>query len=136
VVLQTPLHKASFEGHEAVVNLLLDRGSSAAVLDHEGLTPLHHAAAGGRHAVVDRLCQDPLLDVTQESKDGEDAAILASKNGFKELASKLTRHGYIKMCRDNLRGQMLKRCVIREAFDAPVATSRLDGAGSPSSAPL
>ena len=51
---------------------------------------LHCAAAGGRHRIVDRLLDRALgVDVAAALPNGEDAAIMAGANGFKDLASKI-----------------------------------------------
>ena len=39
-------------GHEAVVNLLLEKGAELDSKDNHGLTPLFYAALWGREAVV------------------------------------------------------------------------------------
>jgi len=50
---QTPLSRASFGGHEAVVRLLLARGDVNPVgPDNEGRTPLHVASMHGHKEIV------------------------------------------------------------------------------------
>lgn len=100
--MQTPLHKAAYEGHGPCVRLLLGGGADINAQDKEGHGVLHHAAAGGRHAIVDLLCANPELDVFQEDGKGEDAAIMAAKNGFKDLASRISRTMYVQMRRQRI----------------------------------
>jgi ankyrin repeat protein len=105
---QSGLHKACFEGHVSAVEVLLELGVCAARVDAKGYTPLHCAASGGRHRIVDRLCRDASLhvDVRARLPSGEDAAILAANNGFQDLASKLTRLTYIALRAENLRARL------------------------------
>ncbi len=51
----TPLMIACQVGHPSVTALLLDRGAATDELDHQGLGPLHHAAAAGHVELVDML---------------------------------------------------------------------------------
>jgi hypothetical protein len=84
-----------------VFEYLLDLGVSANVVDHKGYSVLHCAAAGGRHRLVERLCSDKSLrvDIYLTISSGEDAAIMAANNGFKELSSRITRKMYIGLRR-------------------------------------
>ena len=43
----TPLHHASYNGHESVVKMLLAANADVAMVDSEGSTPLHFAAFNG-----------------------------------------------------------------------------------------
>ncbi len=112
----------------------LGRWGVAAALrckDREGHTVLHCAAAGGRHRVVEllfaameaveRVTDAPPTTATTTSdwpderewlyatlSNGEDAAILAAKNGFKDLASKITRRMYL---------DTRKRTLMRDFFE-------------------
>lgn len=53
----TPLHEAVQGGHEAVVQLVLERGVDPTSVDENGRTALHVAAAEGYLAIVVRLLQ-------------------------------------------------------------------------------
>jgi len=126
---QTSLHKAAFEGHYDVVELLLSEGNAdARLLDQKGYTVLMCAAAGGRHRIVDRvlswkpsttghsdgvnksetksLSQD-MTYVGATLQSGQNAAVIAAENGFTDLASKLTRYHYLGMRRNTLLGALV-----------------------------
>ena len=62
---QTPLSRATENGHEAVVKLLLDKNADVETKDKYGQTPLSRATKNGHEAVVKLL--DKNADV--ESKD-------------------------------------------------------------------
>jgi ankyrin repeat protein len=52
---QTPLHLASFEGFQDVVELLVTSGSSLSIQDKNGWTPLHCASSNRHLHIVERL---------------------------------------------------------------------------------
>lgn len=54
---QTPLHIASAEGDEKIVNYLHGFGANANILDNEERTALHLAAENGHTRVVDILTE-------------------------------------------------------------------------------
>jgi ankyrin repeat protein len=54
---QTALSRAAIKGHEAVVELLLEKGADVESKDSDGLTPLSWAARGGHEAVVKLLLE-------------------------------------------------------------------------------
>jgi hypothetical protein len=59
----TPLMAAAAAGHEAVVELLLERGADAAKRDAEGRSAAHHARAAGHAHLAERL--DTIVDKDQ-----------------------------------------------------------------------
>ena len=103
---QSCLHKACFEGNIETVDVLISMGLDVDKADTNGYTPLICAASGGRSRIVERLCSSSLsVGVFAKLPSGEDAAILATSNGFKDLASKITRHQYLQMRQAALRGE-------------------------------
>ncbi|KAJ1484425.1 ankyrin repeat-containing domain protein, partial [Baffinella frigidus] len=52
---ETPLHAAAFNGHEALVRLLLEHEASPLARDDFGMTPLHLAVDEGHESVVPLL---------------------------------------------------------------------------------
>jgi ankyrin repeat protein len=48
----TPLHKAAWRGHEAIVRLLLDGKANPSLKESTGLTPLDMARSAKKEAVV------------------------------------------------------------------------------------
>src|SRR5205814_1539407 len=54
---QTALHWAAWNGHEAVVKLLLEKGAEPESKDQDGQTALHRAAENGHKAVVKLLLE-------------------------------------------------------------------------------
>ena len=54
---RTPIHKASYFGHDHVVSYLLECGADVNVVDVEGDTPLHDAAKLGHSACVKLLLE-------------------------------------------------------------------------------
>lgn len=52
---QTALHLAAFEGHLAVVDILIKKGIAISSLDKNRWSPLHAAAKEGHMAICERL---------------------------------------------------------------------------------
>ena len=55
----TPLTRASFCGHEAIVRLLLSRGAKQELQSFNGGTALHYAVDGDQPGVITLLCAAP-----------------------------------------------------------------------------
>lgn len=80
---RTALHLAAFEGHSAVVSLLLRAGASVTTRDADGESPLM-SAVKGNHARVVRLLllgrsQAPASEVVVRSASGETPLSLAER---------------------------------------------------------
>ncbi|KAF1957092.1 ankyrin, partial [Byssothecium circinans] len=74
------LCQAAANGHEAVVRLLVDKGTNINAKDPYGLTALHQAAANGHEAVV-QLLMNKGADVNAKSSSRLTALHQASANG-------------------------------------------------------
>jgi hypothetical protein len=87
---RTPLHKASYFGHDHVVEYLLDCGADVNVVDVEGDTPLHDACRLGHVACVKLLVRaGAKRDV--KNKKGETPLQLATFLGNEEIKDLLRK---------------------------------------------
>jgi hypothetical protein len=88
---QTPLHIAADAGRREVVELLLDYGAPANVVDSRGETALHKAAAGGHSAVVRLLLERGAMVLSD--KQGQTALHRAAGRGHAAAVAVMLRHG-------------------------------------------
>jgi ankyrin repeat protein len=51
----TPLHKAASQGHDDILQLLLNHGASVDTVNYLGFTPLHRAAIHGHDGILQLL---------------------------------------------------------------------------------
>src|SRR5436190_1806753 len=86
------LHWAGLNGHEAIVQMLLDRGADVAAKDQSGRTPLHRAAKNGHEAVVQMLV-DRGADVAAKDQWGRTPLHRAAKNGHEAVVQMLVDRG-------------------------------------------
>ncbi|KAK7473747.1 hypothetical protein BaRGS_00035022 [Batillaria attramentaria] len=98
---QTPLHLACRSGNAAIVKTLLaDEGDALSstsacdvidVRDTRGQTPFHMACLAGNKEIVQILI-DYGADLTVTDENGLTPALLAKKNGHKDIAKQISEH--------------------------------------------
>jgi ankyrin repeat protein/TPR repeat protein len=88
----TPLHAASWNGHEAVVSLLLETGAGVNDKEHGGWTSLHLASLKGYEAVVSLLLIKG-ADVNAQTNGGWTPLHYASEKGAQSVVSVLLERG-------------------------------------------
>ena len=79
----TPLHWSAQNGHEDVVELLIDHKALIDEVDLNGNTPLYYASLHGYLEVVKLLVQHS--DPTIKNKDGETALDIAGSEEIEKL---------------------------------------------------
>ena len=90
----TPLHLASFFGHEELALRLIERGAELDARSSNAMknTPLH-AAAAGRKAELVKLLLDEGADANARQEGGWTALHAAAQNGDRDIVEKLVAHG-------------------------------------------
>ena len=74
----SPLHRATRNGHNAVVAVLLSNGADVNKANNGGNSPLHIAADNGKDAVVALLLSNG-ANVNQANNDGDSPLHLAAR---------------------------------------------------------
>lgn len=82
---QTPLHRASYRGHEAIIQLLIDRGADVDAKDKNDQTPLHLLAIISVMTHIAKLMIDAGADVNARDKDGNTPLFLSLAHNFHKL---------------------------------------------------
>lgn len=83
---ETALHVAAFYGYTKLVNLLIQNGANPNIpLDQNGFTPLHEAIRKG-HVDVAKYLVASGANVSDMTKDGRTAIMMARRLGYEELA--------------------------------------------------
>lgn len=90
----TPLHVASYFGHRALAERLIERGANVEARSTNAMknTPLH-AAAAGRKAELVKLLLDEGADANARQEGGWSALHAAAQNGDREIIELLIAHG-------------------------------------------
>jgi len=88
----TPLHYASFHGHNKVAELLITSGEEINSLDNIGSTPLHRAALGG-HLKIAKLLIESGADINKKNANGESPLFYAVRRDRKNLTQYLISKG-------------------------------------------
>ena len=85
---RTPLMIASQNGHQTIVEFLIEHRTNVATVDRFGNTALHLAAEGG-HIETVKLLTDATADVKVKKNDGLTPLMIASRNGHDETVKVL-----------------------------------------------
>ena len=80
----TPLHVAAMQGHEDVVDFLLNHSCQVDALDDEHKTALHLAAEAGYAEIVEKLL-DKGADVNAQTRSGDTALHAATLNSHEDV---------------------------------------------------
>jgi ankyrin repeat protein len=88
----TSLHRASYNGHDAVIRLLLEKHANFEATDNEQQTPLFLAAANGHQAVI-QLLLDKGAESEAKNCKGQTPLFLAAINGHKAVVRLLIEKG-------------------------------------------
>jgi hypothetical protein len=96
----TALHFAAKRGHEAVVQLLLDKGADIKAKDKPGQTALHFAVTGGHEAVV-QLLLNKGADINAKDNNGKTVLHRAAFGGHEAVVRLLVDSGADVKAKDN-----------------------------------
>ncbi|CAH8557615.1 unnamed protein product [Dicrocoelium dendriticum] len=88
-----PLHVATWQGHLAMVRLLLQAGTPVDIRDREGRTPLHLAAWQGHVSVCHALLNEANARVDAACCQGATALCIAAQEGHLEVCTILLNAG-------------------------------------------
>ncbi|KAF3087187.1 hypothetical protein TWF706_011259 [Orbilia oligospora] len=89
----TPLLRTIQEGHEAVVQLLLDKGAETEIKDKSGHTPLWRAADCGCEAVVNILVDRGANMEARDQRTNMTPLLKAAQNGHDKVVHLLVEKG-------------------------------------------
>ncbi|XP_071111355.1 serine/threonine-protein phosphatase 6 regulatory ankyrin repeat subunit C-like [Haliotis cracherodii] len=90
---RTPMMWAAVKGHKEVVELLVNKGADASLVDKRGNNILHLACQMGQMEVVKYIVSKVIVDVNAKNKKRETAANIASSQGRGDMKDLLVSHG-------------------------------------------
>ncbi|KAG6551648.1 hypothetical protein Mapa_006734 [Marchantia paleacea] len=99
----TALMIACMSGQKAVVIMLLEHNPDLRIVNHRGLTCLHHAVSEGHLEVSHIVVKACPQIVNVKTKVGHTALMLACEKGFKEIVSMLLEYEADVMMVDDLK---------------------------------
>ena len=101
---QTPLMWAAQAGHEAVVQLLVEKDSiDINAKNKDGMTPFMLAASNGHEAVVRLLVEKDGVDINAKDNEGMTSLMWAASNGYEAVVRLLIeRDGVDINAKDNI----------------------------------
>ncbi len=94
----TPLHCATWKGHERLVEVLLQQGADVNATnnnDHWGTTPLHAAAHGNQRAIAELLITHG-ADIHARNLNGRTPLAETEFHKAKPVANLLKKHGAVE----------------------------------------
>lgn len=130
---QSALHKAAFNGHDRIVELLIGNGAALDMRDNERALPLHKAAAGGHLSAV-KACVGPealgLLSAT-DAENGTALRLAAAHGHLETVRVRIgcAAHCCCPSCVDSCdaRKQFLLSAMKREAIASQLAAVDVSG---------
>lgn len=109
---RTPLHWACREGHERVVEYLINEGADVNMRDQYGRTPLVHACREGGNAEIAKLLISHGADINVKDNEGDTPLDFAVLRGHKEVVNALVANGAVVSIKDREGMETLHRAAM------------------------